>query len=274
MLGMIAQYDLHVHTMQYKANTHQSVKRALEILMVFTPNNQELGTAEVSDKVGLHRSTTTRLLQTLNHHGFLQQNPRTKKYSLGRAASEIGRAISQSLDSHLITIAQPYIDALRDSIGESVAMEVFSGNSTVLAYSARGPRLVQVSFKIGERLPIHVAAGAKAVLAFLPPDQVEGLIPKKLIPFTPNTITNRKILLTQLEEIRKNGIAFDCGERDIDVHVIATPVFNHDNKPIAAVVITCPVSRKETLTDPKIIWRLKETTAAISKQLLYPGIET
>jgi IclR family transcriptional regulator, KDG regulon repressor len=155
--------DNYVHTMQQKPNTHQSVERALEILKAFTPNNQAMGTVEVSEKVGLHRSTVTRLLQTLTHHGFLQQNSKSKKYSLGRAASEIGRAVTQFLDSNLISIAQPYIDALRDSIGEGVALEVFSGNSTVLAYSARGPCLVQVSFRIGERLPVHVAAGAKAI---------------------------------------------------------------------------------------------------------------
>lgn len=248
--------------------THQSLERALEILKAFTPNNQELGTVEVGEKVGLHRSTVTRLMQTLAQHGFLQQNPATKKYSLGRSAFEVGRAITRSLNSHFITIAQPYIDALRDSIGETVALEVFSGDSTVLASTARGPRLVQVSFRIGDRLPVHVAAGAKAVLAFLPPEQVESLIPKKLIPFTSNTITNRQILLKQLEEIRENGIAFDRGERDMDVHVIAAPVFNHDNRPIAAVVVSVPVSRKEFLVQPKIISKLKKTTVAISAQLL------
>jgi len=254
-------------------NTHQSVERALEILMAFTPNNQELGTVELVEKVGLHRSTVTRLLQVLTHHGFLQQNPSTKKYSLGRSASDLGRAIALSLDSHLITIAQSHIDALRDALGESVALEVFCGNSTVLAYSAMGPRLVQVSFRIGDRLPVHVAAGAKAVLAFLPPNLVESLIPKKLVRFTPATITNRSILLKQLGEIRECGIAFDCGERDKDVHVIAAPVFNHENKPVAAVVITAPISRKEILAAPKTIFLLKETTTAISTRLLYSNME-
>ncbi len=237
--------------------------------MVFTPHNQEMGAVEVSEKVGLHRSTVTRLLQTLTRRKFLQQNPSTKKFSLGRAASEIGRAITQSLDSNLTAIARPHIDALRDAIGEGVALEVFSGKGTVLAYSARGPRLVQVSFRIGDRLPVHVAAGAKAILAFLPPEQVENLIPKKLHPFTSNTITNRKVLLKQLEEIRAKGIAFDRGERDIDVHVMASPVFNLENQPVAAVVITAPLSRKKTLVDPKVVTLLKETTAAISAQLMY-----
>jgi IclR family transcriptional regulator, KDG regulon repressor len=251
-----------------KQNTHQSLERALEILKTFTPHNQEMGAAEVSEKVGLHRSTVTRLLHVLTRQGFLQQNPSSKRYSLGRAAFEIGRAITQSLKSHFITIAQPHIDALRNSIGETVALEVFSGNSTVLASVARGPRLVQVSFRIGDRLPVHVAAGAKAVLAFLPKEVVEGLVSKKLEVFTSNTITNRKVLVKQFDEIRKNGIAFDRGERDSDVHVVAAPVFNHDNKPVAAIVISVPVSRKHILADPKIISLLKESTKVISERLL------
>jgi len=255
--------------MQLKANTHQSLERALGILLAFTPNNQEMGTVEVSEKVGLHKSTVARLLQVLTQNGFLQQNPGTKKYSLGRSAAEIGQALAQSLDSHLISIAQPFIDDLRNSIGETVALEVFSGNTTTLAYSAKGSRLVQVSFRVGDRLPVHVAAGARAIIAFLSPDFVESLIPKKLVRFTPQTITNRKALLKQLVEIRKSGLAFDRGERDIDVHVIAAPVFNHENKPVAAVVIPVPVSRQEALVDSRTISLLKETTAAISAQLLY-----
>jgi len=264
-------YEKKLHSMQPKANTHQSLERALGILLAFTPNNQEMGTVEVSEEVGLHKSTVTRLLHVLTKNGFLQQNPGTKKYSLGRSAAEIGRAITQSLDSHLISIAQPFIDDLRNSVEETVALEVFSGNTTILACSAKGPRLVQVSFKIGDRLPVHVAAGAKAIMAFLPPDFVESLIPKKLVSFTPNTITKRDILFEQLTEIRKSGLASDRGERDIDVHVIAAPVFNHEKKPVAAVVISVPITRKETLEDPKVISLLKKTTAEISEQLLYSG---
>lgn len=246
------------------------MERALDILMVFTPDNLELGAVEVSKKIGgLHRSTVTRLLHVLTRHGFLQQNPSTKKYSLGRSAARMGRAVAQSVDSQLVNIAQPHVDALRNSVGETAAMEVFSETSTILAYSAKGRRLVQVSFQIGDRLPVHVAAGAKAVLAFLPTDVAESLIPKKLVRFTPHTITNRKALLKQLVEIRKNGLAFDRGERDIDVHVMAAPVFNYENKPIAAIVIPVPATRKETLVDPRTISLLKETTAAISTQLLY-----
>jgi IclR family KDG regulon transcriptional repressor len=250
-------------------NTHQSLERALDILMVFTPENLELGAAEVSEKVGgLHRSTVTRLLQVLTRRGFLQQNPSTKKYSLGRSAARIGRAVAQSLDSQLVNIAQPHVDALRNAVDETAALEVFSETNTILAYYAKGRRLVQVSFGIGDRLPVHVAAGAKAVLAFLPVDTAKSLIPKKLVRFTPYTITNRKALLNQLVEIRKSGVARDSGERDEDVHVIAAPVFNHENRPVAAVVISVPVSRKEILTDPKTIALLKETTAAISARLL------
>jgi len=149
--------------MQQRQNTHQSVGRSLEILMVFVPNNQELGTTDVSKKIGLHRSTLSRLLHALTHHGFLQQNPNNKKYS------------------------------------------------TILKYSAKGFCMLQVSFAQITRLPVHVAAGAKAILAFLPPEQAKRIIPKKLIRFTKNTITDVKVLLRELEEIRETGFAFDRG---------------------------------------------------------------
>lgn len=254
--------------MQQGQNTHQSLGRALEILLAFIPNNLEMGTKEVSERVGLNRSTASRLLQVLTQYRFLYQNPVTKKFSLGISVSELGRAFVSSLETQLTIIARPKIDELSDAISENVALEVLSENCTILAYAMRGHRKLQVSFQTGERLPIHVAAGGKSILAFLPSDLMQSFIPNKFESFTPNTITDKGILLKQLEEIRKTGFAFDRGERDIDVYVVATPIFDHKEKPVAAVVVPVPATRKESLTKPELLNLLKKTADEISDQLL------
>ena len=107
--------------------------------MAFTCHNQEIGTVELSEKLGYHKSTVSRLLHVLEKCWFLWQHPKTRNYHLGESAAEIGRTVIQSLGGHLITIAQPYIDDLRDSVGETVGLEVMSGKSTIMAYSARVP---------------------------------------------------------------------------------------------------------------------------------------
>jgi IclR family KDG regulon transcriptional repressor len=257
------------HAMKQLSTTHRSVERALEILSAFTPHNPPMGTVELSAMLGVHPSTVSRLLRVLTLHGFLQHDAITKKYILGKSSADLGRAVLQSLSGHLVSIAQPFIDDLRNCTGETAALEIMSGDSTILAYMARGRRLLQVSFNLGDRLPVHVAAGAKAVLAFSPPEKVNSLLKGNLERFTPHTIRDPKALMRQLGEIREHGIAFDRGERDIDVHAIAAPIFNHRKRPVAAVVLSFPANRAQALNQSKLISRLKNSAKRISTHLLY-----
>jgi IclR family KDG regulon transcriptional repressor len=255
--------------MQQKRSTHLSVERALQILMAFTPYNEEMKTVEVVEKVGFHKSTVNRLLHVLADHGFLQQDSDTKKYSLGNSVTEMARAMTVSLESRLFVVAQPYIEDLRNIIGEKVTLEVFSGTSTILALRAAVPRSVQVSFRLNQNLPVAVSAGSRAVTAFLHPNLIERMIPQKIEPISPdtNSHTNRERYLSVLADIRELGVAFESEEGDVDMHAVAAPVFNQNQNPSAAVVITAPADRKESLHDPNTISLLKETAAAISEQL-------
>ena len=255
------------------ADTHRSAEKALRILMAFTPHNQEMGTVELSEKLGYHKSTVSRLLHVLENYGFLWQHPKTKKYHLGESAADIGRAVIQSLGGRLITIAQPYIDDLRNSVKETVGLEVMSGNSTIMAYNAKVPQLVRVMFDVGERLPVHVAAGARAILAFSPPEILDSLLKGKLKRFTPNTITDPKILKSRLNDFKRQGFATDFGEFDVNAYAIAAPIFNHEKRPVAAVVIAALADRMKSHLKSNMIFLLKETAAAISSQLLYPQEE-
>jgi DNA-binding IclR family transcriptional regulator len=247
-----------------------SAEKVLKVLKAFSSNEYELGNRELSEKLGLPKSTISRLLHILESSDFLQKNPTNKKYQLGRAAADIGTAVNQRLSASIVNMGQTYIDLLRDSMGETAGFEVMYGNSIFLVYEAKGPNPVSVSFGVGDRLPIHVAAGAKAILAYCPPEKVEKLVMRKLPRFTKNTITNPNVLLNQLEEIRKQGVAFDKGEYDIDVYAIAGPVFSHERKPIAAAVVAAPRFRMNQQFEAKAISLIKETAEKISSRLLCP----
>jgi DNA-binding IclR family transcriptional regulator len=255
--------------MKQKPDDYGSVQKAIEILMAFTPHNHDMGTLELSEKLGIHKSTVSRLLGVLTYHRLLQQEPKTKKYKLGKATADLGRAINRSLSTQLVSIAQPYMDRLRDSVGESVSLEVLAGSTIILVTEAPGPPPVSVAFNVGERVPLHVASGAKAILAFSPRDLVDRLIKGNLRRYTPKTISNPKIIKSQLEVIRRQGVAYDRGEYNADVISIGAPIFDHSKKPIAAVSICAPAYRMETHIESDIVSRLKETAAEISRQLFY-----
>lgn len=249
--------------------THRAVEKTLDILMSFVPHNREIGTAELSERMGFHKSTANRLLHVLSKKGFLQQNRRTKKFQLGPSAMAIGVAIKGSLETNLVHIARPLMDDLRDSLNETIALEVFSGTNTVLAYLSKGPYRTNPAGNVGDILSVHAAAGAKAILAFSPPE-VKGRVLRGPFPaLTPNTITNPKALRRQFEEIRRIGLSFDKEEHDIGTNAMGAPIFDNTGKPVAALVVAGPCQRVKCEFDSPIALQLKKTSAEISKMLYY-----
>lgn len=255
--------------MKQQTDNLSSTEKALKILMAFTPFNNEMGTLELSKKLGIHKSTVSRLLHLLAANDFLYQNPETKKYMLGRAIAEMGNVVIKSLNTAIVGIAQPHLNELCNLVRESVAMEVLSGTNVILSGQVEGQTHIRFSFKPGEQVPINVAAGAKAILAYCDPDFVNLCIKPKFHRFTANTIVSKKKYKEVLEEVKRTGIAYDNGERFEDSHAIATPIFNHAGIPVAAVVVAGPAFRMTSRFLGEIIAPLKKTAAEISRRLFY-----
>jgi IclR family transcriptional regulator, KDG regulon repressor len=249
------------------AENSSSAEKALNILLAFTPHNSEMGTTEVSVKLGLHKSTTSRLIKLLVATHFLQQNPMTKKYMLGRSAQKIGNATTRSLDSRLLAIAQPCLAELSRQTGESVALELLSGTNVVLAMHVEGPSHIRFNFQQGELLPINVAAGAKVILAYSTPEFLEICLHQEFEHFNDNTIVSKNEYRCLLQEIRQTGIAYDRGERYQDTHAIAVPIANSAGPPKVAVVIAGPAFRLNDEFLKSVVVPLRQTAEKISKLL-------
>ena len=134
---------------------------------------------------------------------------------------------------------------------------------------AEGPRLVRLAGNIGDRIPIHAAAGAKAILAFLKLDARNALLDVSLHRFTEHTITEKAMLLEQFKEIRRLGVSFDLEEIDEGTSAIGAPIFNHEEKPVASIVIAGPSQRITANNSLEMISALKEAAAKISARLYY-----
>lgn len=250
---------------EIKELDYSSVQKAIGILLSFVPKNQATGTLQLSKSLGLNKSTVSRLIQVLAHYGLIQQDEKSKKYLLGRTVALLGKAVEASQTDRLMDIALPQIEYLRDTIGESVCCEVIlSGRNKVIA-QAIGPPPLTVTFE--EYLPMHVTSGSKAILAFTDPDVVDNMITGDLHKYTENTITNTKVFKEQLKEIKQQGIAYDHGEANQDVHGVSTPVFDDARRPIAAISICVPASRINKILNAQLIFELKQTSARISEHL-------
>lgn len=248
-------------------NGLSSTEKILKILMAFIPYNHAQGTLELSKKLDIHKSTVSRLLHLLADYGFLQQNPETKKYMLGSTAAKIGNAAMRSLNTEIVSIAQFYLDELCENTGESVALEVVSGMNIVLAYHCEGRGHIRFSFQLGEHVPIHVAAGAKAILAHSASEFVDMQLKGRLKQYTDNTIVSKKRYRETLAMVRQTGIAFDHGERYEDTRAIGAPILNKEGRAVAAVVIAGPAFRLTDEFMAHVSPMLKQTAEKISLRL-------
>ncbi len=252
-----------------KNGNSSSAEKALNILLAFTPDNYEMGTTELSVKLGLHKSTTSRLIKLLVATNFLQQNPLTKKYLLGSSALKIGHATTRTLDSKLTAVAHPCLAELSQQLGESVAMEMLSGTNIVLALHVEGPSHIRFNFEQGELVPINVAAGAKVILSQSDPQLVDICLERAFERFNENTIVSKDEYRNLLKEIKQTGVAYDKGERYINIHAMAVPIFNLEGNTKAAVVLAGPAHRLTDSFLKSAITPLKETANKISKLLFY-----
>jgi DNA-binding IclR family transcriptional regulator len=247
---------------------YSSVQKALSIVLSFIPDNKAVGNQELSNALGLNKSTVSRLTRVLAHYGLLQQDEKTQKYELGRMSALLGMAVEASQSERLAQIGQPFVDSLRDTVGESVCLEIMGATGdTWVVCSAVGPPPLSVTFP--ESISMHVSAGAKAILAFSDHEFVEGMIKGSLSKSADGSIADPEVFRSRIEEARKQGVAYDHGEANPGVHTVSVAVFNHLKKPVAALSICVPAHRAAKTTDSKNLKLLKKTATMVSGRLFY-----
>ena len=245
-----------------------AIEKALRILSAFLPDNRESGTVEISQKLGFHKATVSRILQTLAAEGYLRQNPETRKFALGETVVRLGNAAINSSRKGRLTMARPYLEALRDRSGQTVTMEVLIGDHVMLAYAVAGARPVHVAGSEGSFLPWNVAAGLRAMLAFSTESTVCRFLSQPVVKLSPRAITTPEQYLADLEATRKRGYSAERGEINIGITALGAPVYGASNQPECAVVLVGPdydIEKSET----EYVTMLKDTASRMSRELFF-----
>lgn len=225
----------------------QAVIRALGLLKTFTRTRPELSLAEMSEAVGLARTTTDRLLKALESEGLVARNPITRSFHLGPAILALGTLALISND--LRTVVEPELRLLAERTGETATLEVpLEGNMVILAEVA-GSHLVTVAAEIGTRWPIHATSSGKAYLSALSSEARRELLRLPLSRFTPATVVDIEELERELEHIRVEGFATAIGEVEAGASAAAAVLRNAIGDPVGAISFSGPTSR---LTSPRL----------------------
>jgi DNA-binding IclR family transcriptional regulator len=258
-------------TKREKANyTIQSVSHALDILESFTKTEDELGVTELSKRLGLHKNNVFRLLATLEHRGYIEQNMATENYRLGPKTLQIGSIFIEQRECR--RQARPIIERLMAGTGETAVVAVLRGNKVIYMDSVETNKTVRAVSRIGAMLPAHCTAVGKAQLAVLSPMEIERLYPEmNLPPLTDRSIKTRDALLADLKKTLEKGYAVENEECDLEVRSVAVPVRDFAKNIIAAVGVIAPAGRlvDERLEKGGLLSLVQEAGRALSAKLGY-----
>jgi IclR family KDG regulon transcriptional repressor len=247
-----------------------SIIRASHILKCLSGGKTHFKISELALHLGLDRSTTYRILLSLERTGFVEKDEKAGTYSLGLAAFEIGNAYLRQKD--LIQVCKPIMEDLAQKVQETVHLAVLSDTEIVYVDKVDSPRSLGVMSKIAQRAPVYCTALGKTLLAFQPEDQQSRIIREiRLTPLTPRTITSKQKLVEELRGIRKQGYALDRREIEEDVECMGVPIRNHLGDVIAALSISGPKKKIGTPLEKQYVNWVMEAAAMISSKMGYRG---
>jgi DNA-binding IclR family transcriptional regulator len=224
-----------------------AVDRAVRILSLLRNERREMTIAEISDAMGYNKSSIYKLLLTLDHHGLLARDPITKRYTLGVALMEYGRAVLSGFD--IQHAARPSLKALVAYSGETAVLSILRGTKLTILEVEESTAELHVSLAIGMTNPATATSSGKAVLAYLPENHCNEILRiEGLAKHAKRSITNPGLYRSDLEATRKRGYAIDHEEFKDGITGVSAPVFSSKGV-IGAITIVLPAFK---MTNEKI----------------------
>ncbi|MFV2063135.1 MAG: IclR family transcriptional regulator [Chloroflexota bacterium] len=216
----------------------RSVARALDILDVLQDAPEGASLTTLSQTVELPKSSVFRYLNTLEMHGYVQQDASTGAYRLG-----MGFVPSHARHLEVLSArARPFLERLRDRFKETVNLAVLDGNRIAYVAILESRRAMRLAARVGDRVPIHSSALGKAICATMADEDVLEMLRAEGMPMlTAKTITEEQAFLTEIEAVRRSGRAIDDGEHEEDGRCVAVAVVG--SRIPAAISLSAPAVR-------------------------------
>lgn len=223
------------------SNVPSSVDNALRLLELIG-EQQTLRVSEAAALLGVAPSTAHRLLSALRRRGFVLQDKPNGVYRPGPVLNEIGLAAIGRID--IRSVARPVLQELSEQTQETVSLTLLEGRDVRFVDCVESPRSVRVGDRTGVVMPAHCTAAGKAILAALPPFELERRYRgKPLTGRTPQSITTWDRLEAELKLIRKHGYALNEEEGEEGICAVAVAVRDLTDAPLASLAVVLPAAR-------------------------------
>lgn len=219
----------------------QSLERGLMVLRCFTPDQPDLSVTEVAERTSISRAAARRILFTLERLGYTGRN-RAGLFHLQPAVLTLGYGYIAG--QQLPQIARPYLQAVAEQLHGSSSLGVLDHYDVMFIARARSPSLVSTTVDIGSRLPAHVTALGRVLLADLPEDQIEvyleGARVQRLTEFTK---VDRGAIRQAVRDARDERYSLVDQELAIGVRAIAVPVYDQTGSVVASLNVSVADTR-------------------------------
>lgn len=244
-----------------------AASRTLRVLRFLAAQPEPVAVERIARELGIPRSTTYHLLEAMVEEGFVVHLADDRAYGLGVAAFEVGSGYARQ--APLQRIARRPLAALVDRTGHSAHLAVPHGRDVLYVVEERAPGRPPLVTDVGVRLPSHLTASGRAILAHLPANQVRALYPDRsaFVDRTGLGPRSPTALRAVLAQTRRRGHAVEDGEVSPGTASVAAAVLDHNGLPVAGVALTYPVEDRTPVDRDVLAGAVATTAAALTRRL-------
>lgn len=239
----------------------------LRILSFLARQRGPVAATRIRNALGLPRSSTYHLLNVLQEHGYIVHIPDAHQYGLGIAAFELSGGFSRQ--QPLTLLARRLVEDLVDRVGESGHLAVLHGRDVLYLMEERAPNRPSLVTDVGVRLPAHLTASGRALLAELPAQQLRALYPDRSAfsdrtGVGPQTYSELKRVLTSTRQV---GYALEDEEVTPGLASFAIASIDHVGWPVASIALTFRHEDVNPEQEQQILRDLAETAGELTRRL-------
>ncbi|MEO8334077.1 MAG: IclR family transcriptional regulator [bacterium] len=245
----------------------QAVRRAFAVLKAFDSEHPQWSVSDLSRHIGLHKTTTFRLLGALVHEGMLEREEVTGTYRLGPELIALGSQALRSTD--LYNASHSELEAVARDTGETATIEILVGDEVVILDEVHGRFLVGGRPDFGLRFPAHATSTGKLLLAAERSENagVKRAKRGRLAKLTSKTITDADELEKELTKVLRQGFATAIDEIEDGFAAVGAPIFNVAGKMVAAISVGGARPRFTRVRIAELTKRVREAADRISRRL-------
>ncbi|RAN76146.1 ArsR family transcriptional regulator [Bacillus sp. SRB_336] len=255
-------------TQQVSENTQgvaASLLNGLAVLEAFSIESPVLGVTEIANRVNLHKSTVSRILNGLTETGYIQRDEETGRFRLGLGLIMLSGPLLADLDVR--RAALPYLEDLTADTRETAAISVWNGKEAIVVEQVASPHQVKHSAAIGTRYARYESSSVRILLAELPPAEALRLLGNGTITIEADSRAPQPVA-AHLEQLRETGYAVNDGYTTDEEYGVSAPVRDYRGIAVGCVTVSAPRSRvyKRQSTD-ELASAVRKAAEQVSERL-------